>query len=130
MKFPIFQISEEQWKTLHEFGLEYSDKITVIGYKKAQDFFLDSEYIDSNGDVYRVTDFEMLGMLSKIFRFISFIPLRVKLILTKQNKKLSLEQFRTLILKRVNQVPEYNDLATLIKNAKTYAEIMGENPKK
>jgi hypothetical protein len=126
MKFPIFQISVEQWKKLHEFELEYSDKITVIGYNKAQDFFLDSEYIDCNGDVYRVTGFEMLGMLSRIFRFIPFIPLRVKLILTKQNKKLSLEQFRTLMLKRVNQVSQYNDLATQIKNAKTYAEIMGE----
>lgn len=30
------------------------------------------------------------------------------------------------MLKRVNQVKEYNDLATLVKNAKTYAEIMGE----
>ncbi|MBS4061887.1 MAG: hypothetical protein KG029_15930 [Bacteroidetes bacterium] len=126
MKFPIFQISVEQWKKLHEFELEYSDKITVIGYNKAQDFFLDSEYIDCNGDVYRVTGFEMLGMLSRIFRFIPFIPLRVKLILTKQNKKLSLEQFRTLMLKRVNQVSQNNDLATQIKNAKTYAEIMGE----
>ena len=87
---------------------------------------MDSEYIDCNGYVFKVTDFEILGMLSKIFRFIPFIPLRVKLIFTKQNKKISLEQFRTLMLKRVNQVKEYNDLAILIRNAKTYAEIMGE----
>ncbi len=126
MKFPIFQISETQWKKLHEFELEYSDEITIISYKKLQDFFLDSEYIDSNGDVYRVTDFEIPGILSKIFRFIPIIPFRVKLIFLKQNKKLDLEQFRTLMLKRINQVKEYNDLATLVKNAKTYAEILGE----
>jgi hypothetical protein len=126
MKFPIFQISEKQWKKLHEFELEYSNEITIIGYKKLQEFFLDSEYIDCNGDVYRVTDFEIHGILSKIFRFIPFIPFRVKLIFIKQNKKLDLEQFRAMMLKRVNQVKEYNDLASLIKNAKTYAEIMGE----
>lgn len=126
MKFPIFQISENQWKKLHEFELEYSNEITIISYKKLQDFFLDSEYIDCNGDIYRVTDFEVHGILSKIFRFIPLIPFRIKLIFIKQNKKLDLEQFRTLMLKRINQVPEYNDLASLIKNAKTYVEIMGE----
>lgn len=126
MKFPIFQISDKQWKKLHEFELEYSDKITIIGFKKAQYFFLDSEYIDCNGDVYKVTDLKMLGMLSKIFKFIPYIPFRVKLILTKQNKKLNLEQFRMLMLNRVNQVADFKDLTALIKNAKTYAEIMGE----
>lgn len=77
MKFPIFQISEIQWKKLHEFELEYSDEITIISYKKLQDFFLDSEYIDSNGDVFRVTDFEIPGILSKIFRFIPIFPLEL-----------------------------------------------------
>jgi hypothetical protein len=126
MKYPIFQISDEQWTKLHEFEVEYSDKITIISDKKLKEYFLFSEYIDSNGDIYKVTDFQITGILSKIFRYIPIIPFTGKLIFTKVNKSLNLEEFRALVLKRANTVSDYKEFATIVTNAKTYKEIMGD----
>lgn len=126
MKYPIFQISDNQWTKLHEFDVEYSDKLTITSVKKLEKYFLFSEYIDSNGDIYKVTDFQTTGILSRMLRYIPLIPFTGKLIFTKVNRSLNLEQFRALVLKRANSVVDYKEFATIVTNAKSHKEIMGD----
>jgi hypothetical protein len=126
MKFPIFQISNERWNAVRELDVEYSDEITMISNKKLKNFFLFSEYIDCNGDVFKITEIHETSILSRIVRFIPQIPFKVKLNFTKLNRNLNLEQFRTIVLNRVNEVSDYGDYKFIIKNARTYSEIMGE----
>jgi hypothetical protein len=126
MEYPIFQISDEQWKSLHEFDVEYSDKITIKSKKKLKEYFLFSEYIDCYGEIYKVTDFQALGILSKIFQFVPLIPFTVKLIFTKANKNLNLEEFREFVLKRANEVSDYKEFGNIVLNAKTFVELMGD----
>jgi hypothetical protein len=126
MKYPIFQISDEPWEKSHEFDVQYSDKITIISNDRLKEYFISSEYIDCNGEIYKVTDFQTTGIFSKIFRFFPLIPFSGKLIFQKLYRKLTLEEFRSLVLKRTNEVSDYNELRQIILNAKTYSEVMGD----
>ena len=129
MNYPIFQISEEQWSNLHEFEVEYSDIITIMSKSKLIKYFMLSEYVDCNGEIYKVTDFHAIGILSKTFQFVPLIPFTGKLVFQKVNRSLSLEEFRSLVLNRAKEVSGYKEFGTIVLNARTYAEVMGDQSK-
>jgi hypothetical protein len=126
MNYPIFQISDEHWNNLHEFDVEYTDKVIITSISKLNQYFLSSEYIDCNGNIFKVTNFRTTGMLSSLFRYIPLIPFSVILIFTDMNKSLSLEGFKAIILKRINEKAEYNDFKTIVLKSQTFAEAMGD----
>lgn len=126
MKYPIFQISEANWNKFKEFDVEYSDVITIINTRSLVENFLNSEYIDSNGAIFKVTDYEAAGFVAGILKYVPLIPFKVKLIFTATERKLNLEEFRELILKRMKENEDYNDYRELAIKAKTYDQLMGD----
>jgi len=127
MKYPVFQISEANWNKFNEFDVEYSDTITIINNSSLIENFINSEYIDSDGAIFKVTNYKAAGFFAGILRYVPLIPFKVKLIFTATERELNLEEFRELILKRIQGNQDFKEYGELVMKAETYTQIMGDN---
>ena len=126
IKFPIMDVSFAKWKRNEEDQILFDEYIYTKKEATFKKYFRNRSYVDSNGDVYKITDRILPG---KVRQFFSFIPnvCKVQLVFRKTDKTMTVEEVRDYLLKQLKDRGADDLMLEWIKgveNAKTIEEML------
>lgn len=126
MQYPIFNIGLSEWDTGYNIAQELL-KWNDIYYSKDERFFskyfLNRDFVDCKGEVYRLVGKEPL---KKWWYPLLFIH-RFKCFFEPTGKTMAVEQLRSLMLERVMQLPDdeiRDDIIETLKKADSIEKII------
>ena len=130
MKYPALNISEKSWKgkELELDAFVFFDELNYnINTKTFEKYFLNKKICDSSGKIYKIIGRTLPNSIWR--RFFSFLPNAYKCeYITKQtNEKLTLEELRNYLLKRISDLEQDNfsrKWKTDVRKAITYEELI------
>ena len=122
IKFPIANVSSKNWDSDEDVYILFDEYI----YSKDEVFFkkdfLNNAYVDSNGEVFKITD---RILPNRVRQILSFLPnfCKVELIFTETGENMTIEAIRSHIIRQVEKL-EKNEITTQwIKNVRNASTI-------
>lgn len=128
MKFPAANISIKNWDKNEDFLIYILEDEFIYTtdnnlYKR---YFLNNQFVDSKGEIYRLVDRKLPSLTRRIF---SFLPnfCKVELIFKPTLEKMTLEEVRQHILNQLMRLDNDSNRAEWISNVKsaeTYEDVI------
>jgi len=131
MKFPAANISIKNWNPKEDY-LVYiilNEFIYNDNQKLYQDYYHNMDFVDSNGDIYKLIEKRPPSSLWRnVFKFLPN-TYKIELRFRKTPDNMDIEEIREFVLKQISRLPkeEYiEEWKNEIRNANTISSILGE----
>ncbi len=128
IKFPAANISIRNWNTNEDY-LVYilqDEFIYTASNKIYHTYFSNHLFVDSNGNVYKVVDRKLPNTFGWLMQLLPTM-FKAELVLARTTEHMTLDQVRQHMLNQLERLlPSDNktEWITMVKNAKTYEEII------
>lgn len=120
--FPIMDITIEKWSDDNINSILIKDKYFYSSFNLFDKLIKDHQFVDCNGDIFKVTD---LKRLPKWRQFIPFIS-KGEMVFESLDKRMSLETTKDFFLDKLENYIVNKDnleLYNQVKNARSFAEL-------
>jgi len=128
IEFPIVNLSISDWNNK---DIDYSViflcgcKTRIFNQTYLEKYFLNHDFLDSNGNLFKIIEIKSLGKWKKHIPFV----FRNTLVYSSLDENISLEKAKKIILKKIEDFDDkndefLNDWKKIIKTSKTYEGIM------
>jgi hypothetical protein len=128
MKFPIYDISKETWAKYKEHNIMFenpdSNYIKPQNRQKYLNKIRKHEYVDCNGDIYRITDFKFCKKTG-ISRYIPFFA-TIDFQFEKTGETCPFEKLKQLIIDRAVEDKD-EVLENTARNVTSFTELLANN---
>lgn len=129
MKFPAANVSLKEWDPNEDYLLYVlmDPYYCKTGEEFYREYYHNQKYVDSNGEVFMVTDKKLPdSLIRNIFRFLPGIY-KVELTFTNTGEKMELSEVRELMLKQVQKLKDdfVTEWINQIKDAQSIQEVLG-----
>ncbi len=130
MKYPILNISLKNWnssKLDYSILLLDSNLIYTSNDELFNNYFLNNEYIDSNGKIYEIIGRELPSSWKKAFSFIPYFY-KVKLLFKAKEREIQLDELKSYIVKNIKALSYQEEFERKwlkdIEAAKTFEQTL------
>lgn len=106
MKYPITNISVKTWekdKTDDDYIKDNAASFNFQSEKEMQSN-INTQFVDSNGDIYKLTSFSKIPIFKRILKLVIFID-KYELTFENMKQKMTIEDYRKLMYDNIKNMP-------------------------